>query len=342
LTGRRTVPGCALCGATLAGLALVTACASEGDVPVAATVEGHVAAAVAAADSDHVLLLDRICTQATGAAPRPVAATAASDVPLELPGVAGREEWYTPPVQVFDDLVFVGQTRYTAWAVLTADGVIVTDPIFDYSVEAEVVEGLASLGIAPESIRYVVVSHAHRDHVGGARLLQERFGARVVMHPADWDLLEASAGDWAKPERDIEAEDGYELTLGGTTLRILHTPGHTPGTISTLIPVHDGDTRHLALLVGGTAFNFMGDADEARWFQAYVDSSERLRRVVEEEGVDVLLSNHPQYDGSPTKMPVLARRGPGDPHPYVVGLENASRYLTVAAECAKAGLLAVG
>jgi metallo-beta-lactamase class B len=159
------------------------------------------------------------------------------------------------------------------------------------------------------------------------------------MHPADWDLLEATETDYPKPERDIEAEDGYELRLGDTTLRLLHTPGHTPGTLSALVPLRDGDSTHLGPLVGGTAFNFMGDPDEARWFQEYVDSSERMHGVVEREGVDVLLSNHPQYDGSTAKIPMLPSRGPGDPHPYVIGRESVGRYLTVAAECGRAGLL---
>jgi metallo-beta-lactamase class B len=300
-----------------------------------------VAAAVEAAGEEHIALLDRICTQAADSPPRP-GAVVDPDRPTQLPVVPGREEWYTPPVRVFDDLVYVGQTRYSAWAVLTDEGIVVIDPIFDYSVEAEVVEGLASLGLDPATIRYVIVSHAHRDHAGGARHLQERFGARVVLAPADWDLLDSSGGDWPKPERDIEAEDGHELTLGGKTLRIVHTPGHTPGTISTIIPVHDGGTPHTAVLVGGTAFNFMGRAEEARWFQAYIDSAERLLDVAAELGVDVLLSNHPQYDGSTTKIPALASRAAAAPHPYVIGTGSVQRYLTVASHCARAGLLGVG
>ena len=56
------------------------------------------------------------------------------------------ETWYAKPVKVFDNLYFVGQTEYSAWAVTTSDGIIIIDPIFDYSVEDEVVNGLKSLG----------------------------------------------------------------------------------------------------------------------------------------------------------------------------------------------------
>ena len=58
-------------------------------------------------------------------------------------------------------------------------------------------------------------------------------------------------------------------------------------------------------------------------------------------GVDVLLSNHTDYDGSKLKLPALAARAPGAPHPYVVGADSVGRYLTVAEECALAALAAV-
>jgi L-ascorbate metabolism protein UlaG (beta-lactamase superfamily) len=106
------------------------------------------------------------------------------------------------------------------------------DAIFDYSVEDEVVGGLRSLGLDPTTIKYVLVSHAHYDHVGGAAFLQDRFNASVVMSGDDWDLLAKSSGTWRKPKRDVVATDGQRLTLGDTTLTLHFTPGHTLGTIS--------------------------------------------------------------------------------------------------------------
>jgi metallo-beta-lactamase class B len=300
-----------------------------------------VRAAREAAGSEHVSLLLRICTQAAPSL-EGLLAGAGPDVPAELPPVGGGQpEWYADPVKVFDNLYYVGQTAYSAWAVTTSEGIVIIDPIFDYSVEAEIVEGLRKVGLDPADIRWVIVSHGHSDHAGGARYLQDRFGARVILSPEDWDLLESTGGDWPKPRRDVEATDGYELRLGETTLVLHATPGHTPGTISTLIPVFDGGRRHVAALVGGTAFNFMGRGEDARWFREYVASAERFQRLAEEAGADVILSNHTRYDGSTAKIPALAGRRPGDPHPYVVGTESVSRYLTVAAECARAGLAGV-
>ncbi len=344
------------------GAVLFLGCSPGDAEPGDLTAEEHLSAAQVAAGQEHVALLNRLCTQVTTAATAraaastgqtPATAAAPPSAPASTgqappapaartPGPPPRSAWYAEPVKVFDNLYFVGQTRYTAWAVTTSEGIIIIDPLFDYSVEAEVADGLTKLGLDPETIRYVIVSHGHRDHVGGARYLQDRFGARVILGAADWDLLDSSGGDWPKPRRDIVAEDGYELRLGETTLVLHLTPGHTPGTISTLIPVTDGGRRHMAALWGGTAFNFMGRSGEARWFGEYVGSAERFRDLAEAAGADVLLSNHPQYDGSTTKLPALAVRGAGDPHPYVIGSERVGRYLTVAQECAAAGLLGVG
>jgi hydroxyacylglutathione hydrolase len=106
------------------------------------------------------------------------------------------------------------------------------------------------------TLRQIVVTHAHIDHVGGAALLRKSTGAPVVMNQQDLGLLsmmEMQAGWLGVPTPqvappDASAEDG--LTIGLTTLpaQVLHTPGHTPGSICLLFPDH-----HL-LLAGDTLF----------------------------------------------------------------------------------------
>jgi metallo-beta-lactamase class B len=109
--------------------------------------------------------------------------------------------------------------------------------------------------------------------------------------------------------------------------------------------VKDGGKPHLAVEVGGTAFNWLRGGAEYRgkpnsfWFETYSNSARRLKEIVEKARADVLLSNHTIYDGSKVKLPALLKRKDGDQHPYVVGPESIKRYLTVADECARAGLL---
>lgn len=306
-----------------------------------ARVDAHIAAAKAAAGAEFAGVFSRVCAEAVPpampAAPRPAA------VPRPA-GPPPRESWHAEPAKVFDNLYFLGQSEYSVWAVTTSAGIILIDAIFDYSVDDEVVGGLKKLGLDPTTIKYVVISHGHADHSGGAKYLQDRFNARVMLTAADWDLLEKSSG--TKPRRDMIATDGQKLTLGDTTLTLYNTPGHTLGTISTLIPVTDHGVPHVAAAWGGTAFNWTAnraayitpERPDRFWFETYSASARRFKEITAKAGADVIISNHLIFDGSKTKLPALERRKPGDPHPYVIGAEGVQRYLTVVDECAQAGL----
>ncbi len=302
--------------------------------------ERHQAAAKAAAGAEFAGVYDRICREAT-TPPEPRPARGATPRP---PGPPPRETWHAEPVQVFDQLYFVGQTEYSVWALKTSEGIILLDAIFEYSVDDEVAGGLRKLGLDPAQIKYVIVSHGHSDHSGGARYLQDRFNAHVVLSAADWDLLDRSSA--TKPKRDLVATDGQKLTLGDTTIAIYQTPGHTLGTLSTIFPVTDHGVRHVVATWGGTAFNWMVNSapyftperPENFWFKTYSDSARRFKTIAAQAGADVLISNHTIFDGSKTKLPALASRAPGQPHPYVIGTDGVQRYLTVVDECAQAGL----
>ena len=196
------------------------------------------------------------------------------------------------------------------------------------------VGGLKKLGLDPAQIKYVIVSHGHLDHAGGAKFLQERFGSRLIMTAADYDLLDQQNPPW-KPKRDLVATDGYKLTLGDTTLTLYVTPGHTEGTISTIIPLKDGGRPHVAAAWGGTLFNF-GPIKPR--LQAYAASAERFKGIAAKAGADVMLSNHTIYDGSKTKLPAVQARKPGERHPYVGGPDSVARYLTTVGECAQAAI----
>jgi glyoxylase-like metal-dependent hydrolase (beta-lactamase superfamily II) len=103
-------------------------------------------------------------------------------------------------------------------------------------------------------VKAIVITHAHIDHVGGAQKLKAVTGAPVYMNANDRELndqLDVQAG-WLgmrTPEKtsiDVNARDGDSLTLGAAEFHVLHTPGHTQGSISLWIPAENkvvaGDT----------------------------------------------------------------------------------------------------
>jgi metallo-beta-lactamase class B len=253
------------------------------------------------------------------------------------PAPPPRETWYAEPQKVFDNLYFLGQSEFSVWGITTSQGIILLDAIFDYSIEAEVDEGLRKLGLNPADIKYVIVSHGHLDHAGGAKFLQEKYGARLVMSAADYDLLDQQNPSW-KPKRDMVATDGMKLTLGDFTMTLYLTPGHTEGTISTIFPVRDGNQKHTVATWGGTLFTFGPTRPR---LISYAEQAERFRGIADRAGADVLLSNHTIYDGSKTKLPAVKARKPGDKNAYVIGKDGVRRYLTVVNECAQAAIAVV-
>jgi metallo-beta-lactamase class B len=329
--------------AVLMALAMVPELAAQASAAgKEAVVQGHLEAARKAAGKEHMGIYEGICTQFA----QPLAKQPAAPKGGPRSGPPDRSTWHAEPVKVFDNLYYVGEKDYGAWAVTTSAGIIIIDAIFDYSVEEQIVNGLKKLGLDPRTIKYVIVSHAHRDHVGGAGYLQEHFGARVVMGAEDWALLERTQASWLKARRDITAEDGQKLTLGDTTVTMYVTPGHTLGTLSLLVPVKDGGKRHLAASWGGTGFNWLSgsaayitpERPRKWWFDHYIRSAARFKDIVAKAGADVLIANHTHLDDTKNKLPMMATRKPGAPHPYVIGNDAVVRYVTVAHECAQAGL----
>jgi metallo-beta-lactamase class B len=321
------------------GIAVAMAAIDVNAQKVTGTVESHLAAAKAAAGTQFTALQERVCESAILAAPRAGGAGGAGQA-----GGGGRQagppppsQWHVEPAKVFDNLYFIGMTDWSAWAMTTSQGIIVIDTIFDYSVEDEVVNGLKKLGFNPADIKYALVSHAHTDHIGGARYLQEHFGTRVVMSKEDWDFAERTIPDRIRPKRDIEISDGDKLTLGDTTITMYVTPGHTPGTVSSIYQVKDRGTPHTVATWGGTTIQ--GGKPET--YLSYIASAERYRDIVRKSGADIVLSNHTAYDNTPANIKKLATRTTTDRNPYVVGNAAVLRYITSAEECAKAGYLAV-
>ena len=291
-------------------------------------IEAHLAAAKAAAGFDFTGTLARVCIAPQTGPGRDVA-----------PGPApARDTWITDPAKVFDNLYFVGTKFHSAWALTTSDGIILIDTLYDYASEEAIVGGLRKLGLDPASIKYVLITHAHGDHVGGAKLMQDRFKSRLVMGAPDWESIERSVNQYpnGKPKRDIVAMDGQKITLGDTSVTLIATPGHTPGTFSMLFDVKDNGTPLTVAYNGGTAFNFVNDVPH---FDTYIASQRKMAEAAARANATVLMTNHSEFDNAVTKIRLMAARKPGEPHPYTIGREAVARYFKVTDECAQVARL---
>jgi metallo-beta-lactamase class B len=263
----------------------------------------------------------------------------------ELPGfirdprtAPPRDVWYADSAQVFDNLYFVGGKIHSAWALKTNEGFILIDTIYPYNSEELIIGGMQRLGLDASDIKYVLISHAHADHIGGAEMLQNR-GARIVMDSRDWELVERFPNRYLTmaPARDLEAKDGQQLTLGDTTITIWRTPGHTSGTLSYTFTVFDHGRPLSVAYSGGTGFVFPYPTPELgiETFQTYIDSQRHIAARAAETNATVILSNHTVHENALNKIKMIPGRGDG-PHPFEVGADMVQRYFLVMQHCARA------
>lgn len=287
-------------------------------------IDAFLARAKAAARFDFTGTLVRNCV-APQTAPGPDVAP---------PRPPARAAWYTEPAKVFDNLYFVGTRIHSAWALTTSEGIILIDTLYDYASEEAIVEGMKKLGLDPATVKYVIISHAHGDHVGGAKLMQDRFGSRIVMGGPDWEFVEQSVNRFpnGKPRRDIVATDGQKITLGDTSVTLVATPGHTPGTLSMIFQVKDNGRPLTVAYSGGTAFNFPNDVPH---FDIYIGSQRKMAAAAAAANATVLMSNHSEFDNAVSKIRMIAGRKAGEPHPFELGSDAVARYFKVTDECAQ-------
>jgi metallo-beta-lactamase class B len=298
------------------------------------TIDSYVSAAKVAAGTDWAGTFLRLCI------PPPAAAGGPPAAPAGRGGTPLRETWYAEPAKVGDNLYFIGTKIHSAWAITGSQGIIVIEALFDYAAKDEILDGLKKLGLDPNKVKYVILSHAHGDHDGGAKLLQDSIpGVRLVYGAEDWNAVDKSTNHMGgKPKHDVVGDDGMTISVGDASVKIVTMPGHTPGTLSYLFEVRDNGKPLRVAYVGGTAFAFNADA---AFYDRYLASSKKMAKAAADYGATALLSNHTEFDNAFFKAHTAADRKPGDANPFVVGADGVNRYFSVVQNCTEAAKLRV-
>lgn len=323
------------CSKSLGSLVFILACGSAIGQTESAPSEAlqHVQKAVAIAKDDPVLMKD-----AASMCPKPAQLSAPSPAaaPAQAPAMRDPVINYTvvEPTKVFDNLYHVGIVTVGSWILKTSDGIILIDANNDNkAVEEAMLPGFKKLGLDPAQIKYVIVTHAHGDHFGGAQYLKDHYGTRIVMSEIDWQgvskpIFFATGNPDPSPRptrdaKDIGITDHGTLTLGDTTVTLVVTPGHTPGTMSMLFPIkYQGKTYNAMLWGAGNMTQFLPPLE--RFVNEFAKPAKPVAR----------LSSHLMADGMANLEQI--NKNPGGPNPYFYGEERFGRYLDIAVECAKA------
>ena len=255
--------------------------------------------------------------------------------PRQIPARAG---WYAEPAKVADNLYFLGTQSHNSWALVGSEGIIVFEALFDYAVRDEVLGGLKKLGLNPAHVKYVILSHAHADHDGGAKLLQDEIkDVKLIYGAEDWEMVKSQENrPGGMPKRDRTGDDGMVVSVGDASVRIITMPGHTAGTLSYLFEARDGGKPLRVAYVGGTAIPFGAAPD---YYDRYAASSRKMGKAAADYGATVLLSNHTEFDNAYWKAFAAKGRRPGDANPFEVGRDGVDGYFAMVQACASAAKL---
>lgn len=199
--------------------------------------------------------MTKTCDQATRAfvirtVRSALAALALSALTTPAAAQSDPPEWTRPipPVRLIGPIDYVGTEGLAAYLIRTRAGAILIDATMAQNVPA-ILRNIAALGVKPREVKYILVSHAHFDHVGGLAAMQRATGARVLAGAADVPALrtgippgETNYGviRFAPVPMARGVRDGQVVRLGGVELHAVATPGHTPGCTSWTMRVTQG------------------------------------------------------------------------------------------------------
>ena len=135
---------------------------------------------------------------------------------------------------------------YVASSKETKEAILI-DPGLEFSSEAKAI--FDYLDAAKLTVKFIVNTHGHDDHIKGNALFQQKLNVPICIHPLDAQFIEGT-------EKVVLLEDGSPVQFGDQTLKVMHTPGHTPGSICLVGEklVFTGDTL-FASGIGRTDFS---------------------------------------------------------------------------------------
>jgi len=226
------------------------------------------------------------------------------------------------PFKVMDNLYYVGPGTVAVWLIPTSAGLILVDTAQEPYVDS-VIENIRKVGFDPKNIKYILLSHGHLDHFGGAVKIQKLSGAKVALSAADWDFMEKAAatrkpnpGD-EPPARDMVLKEGDVVKLGDTSLKTHILPGHTPGSLAWEFTAYDNKKPHKAFIFGGP-----GPRNGVQGGTEFLASVERLEKEFADTEVAVNVHSFLNTYPYPNNMGLLEMRdlkakNPNGPNPFI-------------------------
>ena len=180
--------------------------------------------------------------------------------------------------KVADDVFLIKQPVRVGWffgvtVFFGADKIGLVDTGFENTPLDHIFPLIRELGRRPEDINYVVNTHRDGDHVQGNKVIKEKTNAKIAIHELEAEAVEIF---------DITLKDGDNVELGDRELKVIHTPGHRPGSICLY------DESHRTLITGDSV---CGDRTDLIRLDknVYINSLKKLLDL----DIQVLVMSHP-------------------------------------------------
>lgn len=221
------------------------------------------------------------------------------------------QEWYQPfrgpfatpiePFRIVGNVYYVGAANIASYLITTPRGHILIDTGTKEMHEA-ITNSVAALGFKASDIKIMLSSHAHFDHIEGHAAMKRQTGAQVMAMVGDAESLESGkdhsalgAIGWEPVKVDRVLTHGDTVSLGGTTLRAVHSPGHTQGATTWITIVEDKGRQYTVAFLGGTTPNVGVPLFNNPRHKAVIEDTQRMfTRLKMEKVPDIYLVGHPQ------------------------------------------------
>ncbi|WP_443971445.1 MBL fold metallo-hydrolase [Sphingobium sp. CR28] len=238
--------------------------------------------------------------------------------------------------QLADNVYYLGYLNLAAYAIRTSDGLVLVDAGGSEEHGRKILEWMGKAGFKPADLKWIVITHEHFDHFGGAPFLKAETGAKIV---AGADAVSGEGEAQKLPASllplDLTVKERTTLKVGTTELVLLPTPGHTKGTISVFAPIEVGGVRRMASFWGGKGMrpNVKDLREMVRSLAVFTAESDRLK-------VDVPLNTHSWGDATISRL-INMSLVPDAPNPFVLSKDQSQKNLQILERCTSAYLDAV-
>ncbi|KDM93559.1 beta-lactamase [Photobacterium galatheae] len=206
-----------------------------------------------------------------------------------------KKNGYVEPFKMFDDVYYVGDKWVSSYLITTSSGLVLIDTL-ESPYGRWIPDSIKKLGLDPNDLKYIIITHGHSDHIGAAEYIQRNYGSQIIISYEDFLLAKSTSKEstgnnhFIPPKVDSFTKDKDELIVGNKRFKFYSTPGHTEGCLSIDFFVKNKGIDHRAFIVGGNGTNFNG-LDLA---EKYVQSVEKIRNISRTSPeVEVNLASHP-------------------------------------------------